>query len=462
MEDTSLKEIVELIRDKSLPREELEERLSQYHESDIADALMTLEIEEREEFLKTLSKDQLALIIPYFDNPEEYIEELPVSTAADIVELMDVDDAIDVLEEVDEDKREDIIHEMEQESREDVELINTYDDDEVGSMMTTNYITVKKNYSIKQAMRTLVEEASENDNIANIFVVDDDDKYVGTIILKDLIIARQGTDLEDITKTSYPTLNATDKIDVILPEIKDIDLDIIPVLDETEKIIGVITSGDIIETVDTEAGEDYAKFAGLTKEEDIEESFIHSVGKRIPWLSLLMALGMVTATVLSNFDKVIAALPVLVLFQSMVLDTSGNAGTQSLAVSIRSITSNQMTKKNVLRNVGKEFLTGLFDGIFAGIVAFGISLAFLVITKANVKSEDVIFAEQLRASLTIGISLSLAIPISTLSGLIFPLLLKKIHVDPAVASGPLITTLSDAMGVLIYYGLSIMMFQLVV
>ena len=462
MDDYIDNEILKIIRDKSLSQEDLEKELSQYHESDIADSIALLDEEERDEVMKRLSKDELAEIIPFFENPEEYIEDLPVSAAADIVELMDADDAVDVLENIDEEKVEDILHEMQKESREDVALIRQYDEDEVGSKLTTNFISISKNGTIKQAMKTLVEEAPENDNIANIFVVDENNKYYGTIILKDLIIARATDTLEDITKTSYPTLYATEKIDDVINEIKDIDLELIPVLDENDEILGVITSGDIIETVDEELGEDYAKFAGLIEEEELDESFIKSVKKRIPWLSLLLCMDIITSTVLSNFSAVIAAMPVLVLFQSLVLDTSGNAGTQSLAVTIRSITSDQITKKNVWRNLLKEFLTGLVDGLFAGVVSFGITLLFLIISKSPVKSDTVIFAEQLRASFTIGIALSLAIPLSTLAGMIFPMFFKKIHVDPAVASGPLITTLSDVCGVSIYYGLAIMMFSLVV
>ena len=462
MDELITSEILRLIKDKSLSKEELKEALSQYHESDIADSIALLDEDERNEFLNSMSKEELAEIIPFFDNPEEYIEELPTDKAADIVELMDADDAIDVLEEMDEDKAEDIIHEMEKESREDIDLIRKYDEDEVGSKITTNFIQVPNNFSVKQAMKTLVDEAPENDNIANIFVVDENNKYYGTIILKDLIIARANQPLEDITKTNYPTLKDKDKVEDVINEIKDIDLELIPVLDDNDEIVGVITSSDIIETVDEELGDDYAKFAGLTQEEELDESFLKSVKKRIPWLSLLLCMDIVTSTVLSNFSAIIAAMPVLVLFQSLVLDTSGNAGTQSLAVTIRSITSDQINKKNVWRNLLKEFLTGLVDGLFAGVVSFGITLLFLVISKSPVKSEEVIFAEQIRASITIGIALSTAIPLSTLAGMLFPMFFKKIHVDPAVASGPLITTLSDVCGVSIYYGLAILMFNLVV
>lgn len=459
--DTNIQEILEIIRNPELNKEQLTKELSQYHESDIADAVPLLTEEEQKDFFGRLSIDDLAELFTYLENPEDYLEEMSVSKAADIVEAMDADDAVDILEEVDSDVVEDILEEMESESKKDIELIRQYDEDEVGSKITTNYISIPSTSSIKEAMKILVEQAPENDNISNLFVVDENNKYYGTIELKDLIIARANAKLEDITKTSYPTLHDKERVEDVISEIKDIDIDLIPVLNDDDEIIGVITSGDIIETVDEEFGEDYAKFAGLTEEEEIEESFLSSVKKRIPWLAMLLALDIVTSTVLSNFSFVIASLPSLVLFQSLVLDTSGNAGTQALAVTIRSLTNNEINKKNFWKNILKEFLTGVFNGLFAGIASFAITFLFLIITKTQVTEGGTIYT-QLKASLTVSIALFSAIPMSTLAGLLFPIILKKIKIDPAVASGPLITTLSDVCGVSIYYGISILMFNLMV
>lgn len=459
--DQVVVEILEIIRNKQLSKEDLTKELSQYHESDIAQAIPLLDEEEQKELFHKLSIDDLAELFTYLENPEEYLEEMSVEEAADIVEAMDADDAVDVLEDVEPDVLEDILEEMEDESKKDIELIKQYDEDEIGSKITTNFIVVPKNASIKLAMHILIAEAPENDNISNIFVVDEENKYFGTIELKDLIIARANSELIDITKTSYPTLHDKDLVEDVIAELKDIDLEIIPVLNDKDEIIGVITSSDIIETVDEELGEDYAKFAGLTEEEEVDESFLHSVRKRIPWLAMLLGLDIVTSTVLTNFEFVIASLPSLVLFQSLVLDTSGNAGTQALAVTIRSLTNNEITKKNFWRNILKEFLTGLFNGLFAGLVSLTITFLFLVITKNMVTADGTILT-QLKASLTVSIALFTAIPMSTLAGLLFPILLKKIGVDPAVASGPLITTLSDVCGVSIYYGISILMFSLMV
>jgi len=459
MDDIAVNEILEIIRNKSLNKQELTEQLEQYHESDIADAVPLLSEEEQKDFFAKMSIEQLADLFPYLENVEDYIESMDTGAAADIIESMDADDAVDVLEEVDEEKAKDIIEEMAKPSQEDVKLISKYDEEEVGSKMTTNYIVIKKGSTIKEAMKSLVTQAAENDNIFNLFVVEDNDKYYGTVLLKDLIVARDGTDLEDITKTSYPTLYDTDKMEDVINEIKDIDLELIPVLTHgNDSLIGVITSSDIIETVGEELGEDYVKLAAITEEEDIDEPFTQSVKKRIPWLALLITLDVFTSAVLSGFTSVFSVLPALVLFQSLVVDTSGNAGTQALAITIRSLTQNSITKKNLPKIVLKELLTGLVDGIIVGCAGFIISFLFLTISK-NYVTDGGGVAEQLKASFVILCALVCALPLSTLAGLLFPLVLKKLHVDPAVASGPLITTLSDMCGIAIYYGVAILMFS---
>lgn len=462
MDNETINEILSIIRNTDLSKEEKKRQLSQYHESDIADAIPLLSEEEKESFFGTLSNEELALLFPFLESPEEYIEDMDAGDAADIIESMDADDAIDILEEVDEDIAQDIIEEMEDESREDIELIQAYDEDEIGSKITTNFIVIKRNSSIKEAMRSLVSEAAENDNIANLFVITEDNKYYGTIILKDLICAREGISLDEITKTSYPTLYAREKVEDVLNQIKDIDLDLIPVLDENDEIVGVITSADIIETVGEEMGDDYVKLAGLTEEEDIDEPIIFSVKKRIPWLIMLLAFAILTSTVLSNFDFVIAAIPALVLFQSLVLGTTGNAGTQSLAVTIRAISEDEINKSNTFKIILKEFLTGFLDGICVGAVGFIVSFVFMLITKNSVVDNGLpIIRNQLMTSTIIAVSLTLSLPLSSLAGTLIPLFFKKIKVDPAVASGPFITSLSDILGVFVYYGLSALLFNLV-
>ena len=185
---------------------------------------------------------------------------------------MDADDAVDVLEELDEGARTAIIAEMDEEAKQDIRLIRSYDEDEIGSKMTTNYIAICRGLTVKQAMRSVVEQASENDNLTTIYVLENDDTFYGTFTLQELIIARKKTDLETLITTSYPYVYDHETVQECIEELKDLSEDSIPVVDNEKKLLGVITSQDLVEVVDEEMGEDLAKLAGLTAEEDLKET----------------------------------------------------------------------------------------------------------------------------------------------------------------------------------------------
>lgn len=461
--ERNLLEEIELIINSEKSDEEIREALSDYHENDIASVVHDLSKEEREKLYKFLSDEELADIFAYLDDVEDYIEELPVEKVADIIEEMDVDDAIDVLSELDEEDKNEILEEMDEEAVEEIEFINQYDEDMIGSKMTNNFVTIEKDMTIKQAMKAVVNEAAEHDNISTIFVLDGE-KYYGSIELRDLIIARSEENLIDLVKTAYPALMATTKIDECINDLKEYALDIIPILNENNELIGVITSDDIIETVDEELAEDYVKFAGVTGEEEADESVFKSVGKRIPWLLALLALGLVASLLLSFFHSVIAALPALVFFQSLIFDMSGNSGTQSLAVTIRIISQEEKVDRRLVgRAVGKEALIGLSNGILLGTLSFISVFLFLMITKTTIVDKpDVVYSIEncLRAASCVGLALLTAMTISTISGAIIPIIFKKLKIDPAVASGPFITTLNDIIAIIIYYGLASMLFEM--
>ena len=266
-----VEEIVALIR-ANKPDRELREILEDYHESDIADAIELITKEERKKLYHILGAEKASDIFAYLEDPEEFINELDIRSAAKIIENMDADDAVDVLEEVDEETQEKIISLMDDESSQDIKLIQSYEDDEIGSKMTTNFVVIGNDLTIKQAMKELIRQADENDNISTIYVTDKEEKFCGVIDLKDLIRARDYAKLESLIVTSYPYVHDHEKLDVSIEKIKDYAEDSIPVLNDDGKILGVITSQDIIEVVDDEMGDDYAKLAGLTAEEDLKET----------------------------------------------------------------------------------------------------------------------------------------------------------------------------------------------
>ena len=445
-----VQEILDIIH-SGLPQAELAEKLSDYHENDLADALADLTAEERRKLYAILGVEQVAEIFSYLDDAEPYLKELPPEEAAQVVSHMDSDDAVDALDDLEEEDKEKIVHQMDKvdkDAADDVKLLLSYDEDEIGSCMTTNYICIRKDMTIRQAMSELVKQAGENDNISTLYVVDENEHFYGAIDLKDLIVARADDSLEKLIARSYPYVTDHEKISDCIDRIVDYAERSLPVLNESGKLLGIITSADVVELVDDQMGDDYAKLGGLTSEEDLNEGVFQSVKKRLPWLVALLFLGMLVSSVVGAFESVVAVLPIVICFQSMVLDMAGNVGTQSLAVTIRVLVDENLTTSKKLHLLFKEMRVGLVNGALLAVMALGFLGVYIHFFKAYA------WGQAFLLSGCVGISLIVAMVISSLVGTVIPMLFHKIHIDPAVASGPLITTINDLVAVVVYYGLA--------
>lgn len=427
---------------------QLAQQLDDYHEKDIAAALEQLDQQHRLLVYHALGAERLSEVFAYLNDAGKYLRELPVKSAASILQEMDADDAVDALETVPPETRKALLEQMDSEAKADVRLICSYDEDEIGSQMTTNFILIDRQLTVKQAMRALIAQAEENDNISTIYVSGENGVFCGAIDLKDLIIAREGTSLETLISTSYPYVGAHERIEDCIERLKEYAEDSIPVLNEKKRLIGIITAQDIVEVVDDEMGDDYAKLGGLTAEEDLNESLLVSVKKRLPWLIILLFLGMVVSTVVGLFEGVVAQIALLVCFQSLILDMAGNVGTQSLAVTIRVLMDESLTARQKLELVWKEMRIGLCNGGLLGVLA----LLFIGLYVWLFKGKTIHYAFCLSGC--VGVSLLLSMVISSFVGTAIPMFFKKIKVDPAVASGPLITTINDLVAVVVYYGLA--------
>ncbi len=430
---------------------QLAQQLDDYHEKDIAAALEQLDQQHRLLVYHALGAERLSEVFAYLNDAGKYLRELPVKSAASILQEMDADDAVDALETVPPETRKALLEQMDSEAKADVRLICSYDEDEIGSQMTTNFILIDRQLTVKQAMRALIAQAEENDNISTIYVSGENGVFCGAIDLKDLIIAREGTSLETLISTSYPYVGAHERIEDCIERLKEYAEDSIPVLNEKKRLIGIITAQDIVEVVDDEMGDDYAKLGGLTAEEDLNESLLVSVKKRLPWLIILLFLGMVVSTVVGLFEGVVAQIALLVCFQSLILDMAGNVGTQSLAVTIRVLMDESLTARQKLELVWKEMRIGLCNGGLLGVLA----LLFIGLYVWLFKGKTIHYAFCLSGC--VGVSLLLSMVISSFVGTAIPMFFKKIKVDPAVASGPLITTVNDLVAVVTYYSLSWLM-----
>ena len=321
-----VEELIEIIR-AGLSREELVDWLFDYHDNDIADALELLTPEERKRLYSALGAERVAEIFAYLDDGDVYLKELSLKQQAKVISEMDSDDAVDILEEVDDDTKCKILGMLDKEASEDVQLLLSYDEDEIGSYMTTNFILIHNDLTVREAMRELVKQAGENDNISTIYVVDWAEQYYGAIELQDLIIAREHTELEDLINRSYPYVMDHEKISECIEKIKD-----------------------------------YA-------EEDLNETTRESIRKRLPWLVILTVMALL-------------------------------------------------------------FL-GAYIHLFKG---FSLGYSMMI-------------------SACVGVSLVGAMVVYSLVGTLTPIFFKKVGVDPAVASGPLITTINDLVAIVVYYGL---------
>lgn len=263
-------EIVDIIRGNLTPGLK-RDRLLTYHENDIAVALELLTADERSRLYCLLDAQTLANIFEYSDHPSQYINELGIQKRVAVLSRFEITTVVECLRQMDKADRNTLLELLDEDTKREVLLLNSFDEDEIGSRMTTNYIAVPAGLGVRQAMRSLIDQAAENDNISTIYVVDQDKTLVGAIDLKKLIIAREGTELSDITMTSYPYVYASEEIEDCISRMKDYSEDSIPVLDSDNKLLGVLTSQDVMQLVDDEMGDDYAKLAGLASEEDLNE-----------------------------------------------------------------------------------------------------------------------------------------------------------------------------------------------
>lgn len=439
-------EIAALVRSSFAPGL-LEEKLSAYHEKDIAQALETLTREEQRRTLQALPEDMLPAVLEYARDGAACLRLLGFRQRVVALSRMDAAVAAELLAALTGEERNALLDGMEEDACREIRLIRSFGPEQIGSRMTTDFVRIPRTASVKEAMSLLVRQAAQTDNISTLYLVDDAGVFCGAIDLKDLIIAREGTALATITTLSYPYLYATAQVEDCIGVFADYGEASIPVLNGENRLIGVVTAQDFAELLEQELGEDYAKLGGLAAEEDLEEPVGQSVRKRMPWLCILLLLGLGVSATVGLFESIVAQLPVIMCFQSLILDMAGNVGTQSLAVAIRVLMDGQLGRREKNRLVWKEAAVGLTNGLLLGLLSFVVIGVYL-----RLLGNGAAFAFAVSGCL--GVAMVLAMVVSALSGTLIPIFFQKVGIDPAVASGPLITTVNDLVAVVTYYGLA--------
>ena len=444
------KEIAAIINSNLTPHL-TRERLVDYHENDIASILPQLHKDARVRLYSILGTDRLADILEYVDEPSEILCELNVKKRVEVLSRVEAGFAVEYLNTLEKQERNALMALMDSETRKEIGLFASFDRDEIGSRMSTDYIAVCSGIGVRQAMTALIEQAAENDNISTIYVIDGSGTYLGAIYLKDLIRARETTPLDSIIMTSYPYVYSDELIDDCIDRIREYSEDSIPVLDTENNLTGILTAQEISELFEDEIGDDYAKLGGLSAEEDLREPLRKSIGKRLPWLCALFGMGLIVSGVVGIFEEIVANLSLIVSFQSLILGMAGNTGTQSLAVTIRALLDENLTPRQKAHLVFKEARVGASVGLVVGGLSFGLIGLYLYYIK------EVALTLAFTVSFCTAAALFISMLLSSISGTSIPMLFKKLKIDPAVASGPFITTLNDLVAVVTYYGLAWMM-----
>lgn len=432
------------------------------HGHDLANEYLSLEEDEKALLLKILPLESISDLLIYLPKEEAVntlINNFDDQTKIEIINLMPVDDAVDFLQEYPEENNKSYIIKHLKYSKKIKDLI-VYDDDEVGAYMTTQFIKLNENWDLKISSKELVRNAPQSETITTLFVVDDEEKFVGTLPLKKLIKSQMPMLISDIVEKDIPTVLNTSDIEEAANDLNNYNLLALPVIDEENHLLGILTLDDIIDVYEEEAQEDFEKLASIpdTEVSKNDSPFIQAL-KRLPWLIILLILNIPNTLLSESIGAPLAGIAILVVLQPLMLDSPGNVATQTLALTLVKLNKGKLKFKDFF----KESLSGFFTALIMGIFSFAVAFVFiLVFTKINPSSlpkltgfKDInIVKYSLMFAGISGISILIILMFSPLLGMIIPLTLKLIKVDPATASGPFITTLSDIISVGIYFGIA--------
>jgi magnesium transporter len=329
-------------------------------------------------------------------------------------------------------------------------LLN-FEKDMVGSIMNNEYVFINKDFTVKKAIDKVVSLAPDIEFIHNIYIIDDDNHLIGAMSLKELISAGYDKSqlIEDLMATNLIYVTPSEEIENAIEIMKNYDFLLLPVVDKNQKMLGIISFDDILDALNESSDEDYSRLAALTEVDISEtETVLMSLKKRIPWLAILLLINLITSSIIIGFESQLTLLPTLAIFLPLILSMAGNSGTQSLGVIIRFFATNQLdNKKAIIKHIINEFLTGLVNGVIIAAALF-----IMVIVFNLIKGEA--FNLGLNFALTVAISINIALIVATMAGTLVPLLINALKIDPAIASGPFITTVNDILSLLIYFGIA--------
>ena len=370
------------------------------------------------------------------DDRERILNNLSAKEIAEEVEELDTDDATDIISELPEERQKRVISKIEdKEHKADIKELLKYDEDSAGGLMAKELVKVNENWSVTRCVKEMRSQASEVTRVHSVYVVDNNDKLLGRLSLKDLLVANPKSNIKAIYISKVDFVNVNDSGEHVASIMQKYDLGAIPVVDNKQKLLGRITIDDIVDLIKEEAEKDYQLAAGITQDVDVDDSIYKLSWARLPWLFLGLLGGIGAAAVMGGFEEILMKYKILFYFTPLIAAMAGNVGVQSSAIIVQGL-ANDDIKDSINNRLFKETLLSIMNGIILAIFLFG----FIVYWQDNV---DV--------ALAISISLVVVIIVAGIVGTFIPLFLNKRGIDPAIATGPFITTSNDIFGILIYF-----------
>lgn len=431
---------------KESRHKEFEAILDELQPYDIAQIYTELPEKHKKRFLLYLDIDSLADLIQELSSEVQLdvLNRLGIEKSGKVLDEMDNDDLASLLEELSPQRITALLSKMKKEESQIVQDIMNYPQETAGRLMTNRFVWIRDYYSVREAVDKLKTFADFAETINYLYVVDQHRRLVGVVSYRDILMAEPSEIIRDIMYERVISVQVETDQEEVARLIERYDFLAIPVINEERMLMGIITVDDIIDVVIKEANEDIEKLSASGKSIDFDTTALVAAYRRLPWLILLLFIGLVSGSIISSYEETLEKVVALAFFMPMIAGMTGNTGTQSLAVVVRGLVSNDIDKKVVTRLVMRELGVGLLIGITCGI---------LISIIAFVWRGDFILG------LVVGVSLLITLIIGTLAGTVIPLILYRLKVDPAIASGPLITTLNDIFSLVIYFGIATMFLQ---
>lgn len=410
---------------------------------DLAQQYTHLSVKHRNKFLLYLSIDQLTELIMELEKGEQLdvLHKLGIEKSTKVLDLMENDDLATLLTDLDPSKTEELLSEMKQEESENVQNLMNYPPETAGRIMNNRYVWIPNHYSIHEAINKIKHFAELAEYLNYLYVIDEQKKLVGVVSYKDLLLGNLEDKIENIMYSRVVKVDVQVDQEEVAKLISRYDFVSIPVIEEDETLVGVITVDDIIDVVIQEANEDIEKLSASGKAIDFNTSPLVAASRRLPWLILLLFIGLLSGGIISEFQGTLEEVVALAFFMPMIAGMTGNTGTQSLAIVVRGLVSQELDFKQGIKLIFRELWVGIIIGVTCGVMISIIAF---------------IWQGSFTLGLVVGSSLLITLIIGTLAGTIIPLLLYQLKIDPAVASGPLITTINDILSLLIYFGIATM------